>query len=562
MRQWLVAATVWALVGGPAWAQSIQQTASSPPPLPFGGVLVDEVGQPLAGAVTVIFAIYTDRTGGVPLWVEIQFLEANEIGGIATLLGDTSGLPVGLFASGEARWLGVQPEGHPEQPRIPFLSVPYALKAADADTVGGLPLSAFVLQHTLDAQLSAAFGVNATAFGATATTSGAAVGDGFVASETFGTLSVTGNAGFGTATPGAKVHASGGGGDMFLNPDFGGNRTALQTGNSALILAPNSAEKMRVSTNGNVGIGTTTPSARLVVDSGPPLSLDRTLALFSSQAGLRDVGVFWDDSMATLGIGTLTNHSFAIHTGGNSRPRLTVTNTGNVGIGTSTPVAKVHVVGAGGALFINPEFAGNRTAIQTATTPLVFAPASVERMRIATSGNVGIGTTTPTSKLHVAGAATLEGNVTITGNVSVGGNIAAKYQDVAEWVDALDAPGPGTVVIADPTGMNRVRTAETAYDTKVLGAVSPQPGVVLGDPGPNRVLVAQSGRVRVKVDAAYGAIAVGDLLTTSLTPGHAMRSAPIRLQGVSLHRPGSVLGKALEPLASGQGEILVLLTLQ
>ena len=56
-----------------------------------------------------------------------------------------NGLPKELFVSGEARWLGVQPEGQAEQPRVLLLSVPYALKAADAETIGGLPPSAFVL---------------------------------------------------------------------------------------------------------------------------------------------------------------------------------------------------------------------------------------------------------------------------------------------------------------------------------------------------------------------------------------------------------------------------------
>ena len=60
----------------------------------------------------------------------------------------------------------------------------------------------------------------------------------------------------------------------------------------------------------------------------------------------------------------------------------------------------------------------------------------------------------------------------------------------------------------------------------------------------------------------YGAIKIGDLLVTSPTPGYAMRSRPLRVAGQSLHRPGTLLGKALEALPSGQGEILVLLTLQ
>ena len=75
-------------------------------------------------------------------------------------------------------------------------------------------------------------------------------------------------------------------------------------------------------------------------------------------------------------------------------------------------------------------------------------------------------------------------------------------------------------------------------------------------------MVAQSGRVRVKADARYGAIKIGDLLVTSPTPGYAMRSRPMRVAGQALHRPGTLLGKALEALPSGRGEILVLLTLQ
>ena len=111
-------------------------------------------------------------------------------------------------------------------------------------------------------------------------------------------------------------------------------------------------------------------------------------------------------------------------------------------------------------------------------------------------------------------------------------------------------------------GADRVVASGQAYDVRVAGAVSAQPGLILGDPGRGRVLVAQSGRVRVKVDARYGAIRAGDLLVTSPTPGHAMRSDPIDVAGTPFHRPGTVLGKALESLATGQGEILVLLTLQ
>jgi hypothetical protein len=75
-------------------------------------------------------------------------------------------------------------------------------------------------------------------------------------------------------------------------------------------------------------------------------------------------------------------------------------------------------------------------------------------------------------------------------------------------------------------------------------------------------MVATTGRVRVKVDATRGPIRVGDLLVTSDKEGVAMKSEPVDLGGIKMHRPGTIIGKALEPLDNGVGEILVLLSLQ
>jgi hypothetical protein len=112
------------------------------------------------------------------------------------------------------------------------------------------------------------------------------------------------------------------------------------------------------------------------------------------------------------------------------------------------------------------------------------------------------------------------------------------------------------------SAINGVRASAKAYDVGVAGAVSAQPGLILGEKGQTKSLVAQSGRVRIKVDATYGAVRPGDLLVTSPTPGYAMVSKAVKVKGAELHRPGTILGKALEPLAGGKGEILVLLTLQ
>jgi len=125
-------------------------TASSPvvPTLVnFSGVLTGTDGKPVTSLTGVTFSLYAESQGGAPLWVEVQNVQPTRSGHYTVTLGSTTvqGLPTSVFASGEARWLGVQASGQAEQPRVLLLSVPYALKAGDADTLGGLPLSAFVL---------------------------------------------------------------------------------------------------------------------------------------------------------------------------------------------------------------------------------------------------------------------------------------------------------------------------------------------------------------------------------------------------------------------------------
>ena len=146
--------------------------------------------------------------------------------------------------------------------------------------------------------------------------------------------------------------------------------------------------------------------------------------------------------------------------------------------------------------------------------------------------------------------------------MTVDGNLAAKYQDVAEWVPSSEQLPTGTVVVLDSTKSNQVIASSLSYDTRVAGVISEQPGIALGEGGENKVLVATTGRVRIKVDASRAPIHIGDLLVTSDIPGVAMKSEPVNIGGIQLHRPGTLIGKALEPLAKGSSEILVLLSLQ
>ena len=133
-------------------SEAEQTTASGqsmPRTVEFSGVLTDGAGQALTGVQGVTFALYAEPAGGAPLWLETQNVEADVAGRYSVLLGAmrADGLPQDLFTSNQARWLGVQASQPdvPEQPRILLVSVPYALKAADAETLGGLPATAYVL---------------------------------------------------------------------------------------------------------------------------------------------------------------------------------------------------------------------------------------------------------------------------------------------------------------------------------------------------------------------------------------------------------------------------------
>jgi len=144
---------VISLLGSSLVAQQQPTSASVAATVPrlvnFSGRTADLQGKPISGIAGVTFAIYKDQYEGAPLWLETQNVQADTKGNYTVQLGATKpdGLPLDLFSSGDARWLGVTVNGGQQQPRVLLLSVPYALKAADAETIGGLPPSAFALAN-------------------------------------------------------------------------------------------------------------------------------------------------------------------------------------------------------------------------------------------------------------------------------------------------------------------------------------------------------------------------------------------------------------------------------
>jgi trimeric autotransporter adhesin len=126
---------------------SSQASIQVPRLIRFSGVAQDETHNPINGLVGVTFSLYKDQQGGSPLWAETQNVQADTVGHYTALLGSASaeGVPMELFSSGEAQWLGVQIQGQSEHARVLLVSVPYALKAQEAETLSGKSITDFVL---------------------------------------------------------------------------------------------------------------------------------------------------------------------------------------------------------------------------------------------------------------------------------------------------------------------------------------------------------------------------------------------------------------------------------
>jgi hypothetical protein len=343
---------------------------------------------------------------------------------------------------------------------------------------------------------------------------------------------------------------------------------------------------------GRVGIGITAPATNLHINS--TATTDAVLGMGPDPAVGPALNIGYGGSSYGRGIGFInvrdvspTNPHPSLQLRTADVIRMWLDGTGRVGVGPSAPTERFEVTG--GSIYLNSEDSGviidagglkryglvknlgRGTELRYLSTVAfkirrITAGGDVRSgtassdvpMTFTAAGNVGIGIETPNDayKLHVGG------NAHFTGAVTADGALAAKYQDVAEWVPSRDDLAPGTVVVLDAMRGNAVIASTSPYDTTVAGVVSAQPGLILGVGGADKEQIATTGRVRVKVDASAAPIRVGDLLVTSSKPGFAMRSIPVDIAGTSLHRPGTIVGKALESLNGGEGEILVLLSLQ
>jgi hypothetical protein len=209
-------------------------------------------------------------------------------------------------------------------------------------------------------------------------------------------------------------------------------------------------------------------------------------------------------------------------------------------------------------------------SVHSGSDTILRFDASLRRLSIgglSNTGNLAVLGTGGNYRFFVdgdSGAVTLrdENGVETVTISSSPGDVVLAGADCAEQfrVSGAETAEPGAVLVIGEDG--QLSPCSQSYDRRVVGVVSGanglRPGMILNgrESGARSAPIALSGRVYCQVDARYGAVAVGDLLTTSSTPGYAMKAAdPLRAFG-------AVFGKALTGLAEGKGLVRIIVALQ
>jgi len=297
----------------------------------------------------------------------------------------------------------------------------------------------------------------------------------------------------------------------------------------------NGGQRITVGDTGQVGIGTTSPGQLLDV-AGRTRVRQNTPATGSNTAGIWLYQQTPADDRAFVGMRNDDQVGFYGANGAGWAFVMDVA-TGNVGMGTTFPSARLHIATASDQVAQFSQF-GDQPGVVIASFSASYPALSVN----------GFSNSAPA--LSVVGTARVD-ILEITG------------ADVAEKFPLSEEVRPGMVVAIDPTNPGKLCLARGAYNRCVAGVISGAndlpAGTILGNlPGhEDSPPVALSGRVWVYCDATEQAIQPGDLLTTSHTPGHAMavRDHPRAM--------GAVIGKAMTSLAQGEtGLVLVLVNLQ
>jgi hypothetical protein len=544
------------LLSSSGWAQG-----RSVEVINYQGKLTDSGGNPIDGNVTASFALFDTATpapGENPLWAERDITISVEEGIYNVELGSTIQFPSGLFDDYDDLYLRVTVSGEELGPLQHLTSTAYAMKAVHADTAtnvanGMLPGDLFVVGRVgigtptprTDLEIEGTDGLRVT------TGQHHNVFGEFKHAYSLG-LVINANAGGGWA-------------DMRFQTD-GIDRMFIESGGNVGIgtTEPNGPLHVESSININSGSNFADKIAPLVVGNGDDPTgttllidanqieqsreTDNLYLNFNSQA---DVILAYGGGK--VGIGTSSpDTKVEIHGDGSSWAEgfLIIKNEdedAGIRLYDSDTEIKHHIFND------NAFFDSLRIVSQGAYTG--------GGITITQSGNVGIGTgaTVPTSRL------TVKGNLAVLNQSS--GALVAEIGEGLDYAEGFDVSNhlevdvkPGAVLVIDPEHPGKLVLSTEAYDTKVAGIVAGAnglgSGVRLGGAHFDHD-VALAGRVYCMVDATETGVKPGDLLTTAATTGYAMKATDYA------RAHGAILGKAMQRMEKGnKGQILVLVTLQ
>jgi hypothetical protein len=487
--------------------------------------------------VRVTFRLYANATGGSALWRETQTVTVQD-GKFAALIGavNADGIPEYWFDTNQARWLEVQVGDEPVGMRIALASVPYAFEARNAETLGGKPLSAFVLRDEKNTSEAAGAVTSLT-------TSYATLGsNNFVGTENIaGSLNVTGLTTLTTSD--------------IVSQLFWIQGTATTGGVIAV-----KAENASSSGTGIMGIVTSTTGNTVgVIGRSDSVVGNGVYGVTTSSTGSAEA--ISGTAMATEGHGV---GGYAVATTGASvgvfGKSYSASGTGAIGEASVTSgsattygvIGRAHSGYGVGVWGQNDSVAGTTIGVRGTVGSLTGIAGYFVN---AAKGNILVGISGTSKVFRVDG----------TGKVYANGGTVASGADFAESV-AVRGPRaeyePGDVLMLDEESDRQLRLADEAYSTRVAGIYSTKPGTLSTNHDidskalEDEVPMAVIGIVPCKVTTANGEIHRGDLLVSSGLPGYAMK-------GTERERMlGAIVGKAMQELKTGTGVIEVLVTLE
>ena len=466
--------------------------AQVPAKISYQGLVLDEAQALLADGTYQVTFRLYSEDGGAPALWSETQTVAVEGGLLSTLIGAGEALDLPFD---EPYYLTVQLEGQPESQRVPLSTSAYAFLARDVPD-GTVVRSISGMQDDVEIVGGEGIAVEQQDNRLVISAEGSRPLPGFGPGER------------GTITPIQKLYPA----------------------------TEEEDEKVLESVMKTLGAGGSNTGLDAAYDNGRIITLDDGRVVYQGLSG--SIGLEFNDS----------DMLFRSTNGDNPKMRFRVD--------TAVPlqVYRIEIDAASGIW----NFANSTGG----TVPLQMTKTAADNLVKLDGSSLVLQNTSGTAKITLNTDESGDGRVTTQELAITGGSDLSEGFDVS-GAHGIAEPLPGMVVSIDPAHPGKLAVSGTPYDRMVAGVVSGaggiETGLIMGQEGSvadGEVPVALTGRVYVYVDAASGAIAPGDLLTTSATPGHAMKVTD------HARAQGAILGKAMTALPEGRGLVLMLVSLQ